>query len=98
QSVCTIQSNSILQAKGRSYSVSELCQGEEHGLSFENGTAWTIYLSPRDYHRIHAPDTCRLRSVRWFPGARYSVAPNVLARRMVLPINERAVLRLETER
>lgn len=96
QSVCSIRSNSIVQAKGRSYSLSELCAGAEHGLSFEGGTAWTIYLSPRDYHRIHAPETCTLRSVRWLPGARYSVAPKVLARRQVLSINERAVLRLET--
>jgi phosphatidylserine decarboxylase len=98
QSVCTIESGSILQAKGRPYSVAELCAGEERDLALEGGTAWTIYLSPRDYHRIHAPETCRLRRVRWIPGARHSVAPAVLARRMVLPINERAVLRLDTER
>jgi phosphatidylserine decarboxylase len=98
QSVCAIESQSILQAKGRSYSVAELCAGAEHGLDLEGGTAWTIYLSPRDYHRIHAPETCRLKSARWLPGTRYSVAPDVLARRMVLPINERAVLRLETAR
>jgi phosphatidylserine decarboxylase len=98
QSVCSIESNTILQAKGRPYSLADLCAGAERGRSFDGGTAWTIYLSPRDYHRIHAPETCRLRSVRWIPGARYSVAPGVLARRMVLPINERAVLELETER
>jgi phosphatidylserine decarboxylase len=98
QSVCTIESNSIVQAKGRSYSVAELCAGLESGLALDGGTAWTIYLSPRDYHRIHAPDECRLTTVRWFPGSRYSVAPRVLARRLVLPINERAVLRLETAR
>jgi phosphatidylserine decarboxylase len=97
QSVCTIASGSILQAKGRSYSVSELCAGEDRDLALEGGTAWTIYLSPRDYHRIHAPETCALRRVRWIPGARHSVAPSVLARRMVLPINERAVLRLDTQ-
>jgi phosphatidylserine decarboxylase len=97
QSVCTVESGSILQAKGRSYSLADLCAGAERGLALEGGTAWTIYLSPRDYHRIHAPETCRLRSVHWLPGARFSVAPRVLARRLVLPINERAILRLDTE-
>jgi phosphatidylserine decarboxylase len=96
--VCEIRSGELLQAKGRSYSLAELCRGEEHGLALEGGSAWTIYLSPRDYHRIHAPEACTLTSVRWFPGARFSVAPRVLARRTVLPINERAILRLESAR
>jgi len=57
-----------------------------------------VYLSPADYHRIHAPDDVRLEELRWIAGARYSVAPKVLARRTVLPVNERVVLRLQSPR
>ncbi|MCH2107102.1 MAG: phosphatidylserine decarboxylase, partial [Planctomycetes bacterium] len=67
-------------------------------IELEGGFAWTIYLSPRDYHRIHSPETARLTETAHLPGARHSVAPKVLARREVLSINERVVLRLETER
>ena len=48
--------------------------------------------------RIHAPEAGRLVEARWAPGARFSVAPAVLAQRTVLSINERCVLRLETDR
>lgn len=98
QTACRVTSGQVLQAKGRSYSLSELLCGLSEGVDLEGGFAWTIYLSPRDYHRIHAPEECRLTRVEWFPGSRYSVAPKVLARRNVLSINERAVLALETAR
>lgn len=92
-----VDSGSILQAKGRSYSVRELLAGADHDVDLEGGHAWTIYLSPRDYHRVHSPVEARLSEVRWAAGARFSVAPKVLvARQKVLSINERAVLRLET--
>jgi len=93
-----IEEGSVLQAKGRPYPLRELLAGVGEDLDLEGGRAWTIYLSPRDYHRIHAPEAGRLVEARWVGGARYSVAPKVLARRLVLPVNERAVLRLECER
>jgi phosphatidylserine decarboxylase len=96
QTACPIERGQILQAKGRSYALGEFLGGVSAGIELEGGFAWTIYLSPRDYHRIHTPEECRLSRVEWFPGARYSVAPKVLERRAVLSINERAVLRLET--
>lgn len=96
QTACKIERGQILQAKGRAYALAELLRGVSDGVELEGGYAWTIYLSPRDYHRIHAPDECALSRIEWFPGARYSVAPAVLERRAVLSINERAVLRLET--
>ncbi len=90
-----IEAGTLLQAKGRKYSVSELLDGLEQGHELEGGQALTIYLSPRDYHRVHAPGTARLRRVRWSDGGRHSVNPNVLARRdRVLSTNERAVLEL----
>jgi phosphatidylserine decarboxylase len=97
QTVGPIEGGSTLQAKGRSYSVRDLLGPVADALDLERGTAWTLYLSPKDYHRIHAPEACTLRAAHWIQGARYSVAPKVLDRRLVLPINERVALLLQTE-
>ncbi len=96
--LCPIDRGTLLQAKGRTYPLAELLGSAADAEGCEGGLAWTIYLSPRDYHRVHAPETCELASVRRIPGARYSVAPAVLDARLVLPVNERAVFRLETAR
>jgi len=98
QAVGPVHEGSTLQAKGRGYGVRELLAGVGADVELEGGHAWTVYLSPRDYHRIHAPEDCALEEVAWVPGTRYSVAPKVLDRRDVLAVNERVVLRLETER
>ena len=98
QSLCPIERGTVLQAKGRSYSVAEMLGATGAGVELEGGFAWTIYLSPRDYHRIHAPEGCELAAAEWIDGDRFSVAPKVLARRRVLDVNERCVLKLETNR
>lgn len=99
QSIDRIEAGQVLQAKGRPYPIEELMGPAGEGIDFEGGTAWTVYLSPKDYHRIHSPETCRLTHAAWMDGARYSVAPKVLSKRpKVLSINERCALRLETER
>lgn len=86
-----------LQAKGRTYALRDLRGGIGDDVDWSGGHQWTLYLSPRDYHRIHAPAACTLTDVRFVRGHLYSVQPKVLARRAVLDVNERAVLRLETE-
>ncbi|MCC7012659.1 MAG: phosphatidylserine decarboxylase [Planctomycetes bacterium] len=97
QSIDEIHADTILQAKGRPYSVRELLGPVGTEVELEGGTAWTIYLSPRDYHRVHTPVAGRLVEAVWLPGARYSVAPKVLAARAkVFSINERCVMRIET--
>jgi phosphatidylserine decarboxylase len=97
QDLSCIRGDTILQAKGMDYSVRELLAGVGDDLDLEGGHAWTLYLSPRDYHRVHAPETCRLTEVRWVPGSFYSVRPSILAKKpRVFAQNERAVLRLET--
>lgn len=97
--VCTIEPDQqVLEAKGRRYSARQLLAGIGEDVDLEGGIAWTIYLGPKDYHRIHAPLDVRVTWARWVGGARLSVAPKVLARRTVLPVNERCVLRLESER
>ncbi len=66
----------ILQAKGHDYSALALLGGDA-GLAaqFEGGHFATLYLSPRDYHRIHMPGFGRLRRMLHVPGALYSVNP-----------------------
>jgi phosphatidylserine decarboxylase len=97
QAVGRVEEGTVLQAKGRGYAVRELLAGVGAELDLEGAWVWTLYLSPRDYHRIHAPEDVRLSELRWVGGARHSVAPSVLARRPVLAVNERCVLRLESE-
>lgn len=99
QSIDAIERDTILQAKGRPYSVRELLGPVGTDVALEGGTAWTIYLSPRDYHRVHTPVAGRLVEAVWLPGARFSVAPKVLAARpKVFSINERCVMRIESTR
>ena len=94
----SVREGTLLQAKGSAYTIGDLLAGVGDDRSLEGATAWTIYLSPRDYHRVHAPLAARLGAVRWVPGDRRSVAPQVVAARpRVFATNERAVLRLETD-
>ncbi|MGL6070269.1 archaetidylserine decarboxylase [Craterilacuibacter sp.] len=71
-----IESGQIFQAKGRSYSTSALLAGDAKlAQQFEHGQFATIYLSPRDYHRIHMPCAGRLLQMTYVPGELYSVNP-----------------------
>lgn len=69
-----IEELSILQAKGRHYSVESLlaCSPDE-AKDFVNGCFATIYLSPRDYHRVHMPIAGSLRKTTYIPGKLFSV-------------------------
>ena len=96
QSIGAVESGGVLQAKGRAYPIGELLADEAAAARCDGGFAWTIYLSPRDYHRVHVPEACSLESFRRVPGSRFSVAPGVLDRRLVLPVNERAVFELRS--
>ncbi len=97
-SVCRATESQILQVKDVHYSVSELLGCASADDAWLDATVWTVYLSPRDYHRIHAPEACTLKAVHWVNGAFYSVQPERIRRRKVLSVNERVVLELETER
>ncbi len=67
----------IFQAKGHHYSSTALLGGDaELAASFQNGSFATLYLSPRDYHRIHMPCAGRLHSMVYVPGALFSVNPS----------------------
>jgi phosphatidylserine decarboxylase len=62
-----------LLVKGRPYRVGELVGSEEEARRYAGGLACVIYLSPRDYHRVHAPIDGTLRSIRSLPGDYYPV-------------------------
>ena len=92
-----IAGGQLLQAKGRRYAVADLLGDEEFAATFTGGAFLTVYLAPRDYHRVHAPCDARLRSTLAIPGRLFSVnavteqhVPRLFAR------NERLVLRLQT--
>lgn len=66
----------IIQAKGRDFSVTELLGGDEVlAEKFAHGVFATLYLSPRDYHRVHMPYAGTLRRMLHIPGRLFSVNP-----------------------
>lgn len=70
-----IERNSLLQAKGRYFSLDALLGNHEDAKKFENGHYATIYLAPIDYHRVHMPLAGTLNHLRYIPGDLFSVNP-----------------------
>lgn len=71
-----IERDNIFQAKGHSYTTTALVGGDaELAAQFTDGNFATLYLSPRDYHRIHMPCAGRLRRMIHVPGELFSVNP-----------------------
>ncbi|MGL6041412.1 MAG: archaetidylserine decarboxylase [Deefgea sp.] len=71
-----IEKNQIYQAKGKYFTTKALLGGDgELAKKFENGLFATIYLSPKDYHRIHMPCRGRLLEMSYVPGELFSVNP-----------------------
>ena len=94
-----IERDQIFQAKGHSYSTTALVGGDQAlAAQFENGSFATLYLSPRDYHRIHMPCAGRLTRMIYVPGALFSVNPTT-ARGVpgLFARNERVVCVFESE-
>ncbi|WP_262965022.1 archaetidylserine decarboxylase [Methylobacter psychrophilus] len=94
-----ITNGKIFQAKGKSYTATDLLGGSvERAEPFNNGVFTTIYLSPKDYHRLHMPLTGTLREMVHIPGRLFSVntattnsVPGLFAR------NERVVALFDTD-
>jgi phosphatidylserine decarboxylase len=71
-----IAGDQIFQAKGHSYSTTALVGGDATlAAQFQDGSFATLYLSPRDYHRIHMPCDGNLRRMIYVPGDLFSVNP-----------------------
>ncbi len=87
----------LVQAKGIDYPVAALLGDEGLARRFEGGPFATIYLSPRDYHRIHFPLGGRVTGYRYVPGRRWPVtAAAVRTVPGLFTVNERLVTLLET--
>ncbi len=72
-----IDEDAVFQAKGHAFSVTALLGGDRlRAKLFRNGSFATVYLSPRDYHRVHMPLTGTLRETVYVPGRLFSVAPH----------------------
>ena len=96
----TIAGDRILQAKGHDYTTTALLGGDaELAARFDGGHFATLYLSPRDYHRIHMPAAGRLLRMIHVPGSLFSVNPRtVRAVPGLFARNERVVCLFEGER
>jgi phosphatidylserine decarboxylase len=94
-----IKDDQLLQAKNHGYSLFDLLGGDASlANSFKDGAFATIYLSPKDYHRVHMPVTGILRKMIFVPGKLFSVnqttannVPNLFAR------NERVICIFDTD-
>ena len=93
-----IEAGNIFQAKGQSFSVEKLIADPQLAEPFKNGEFATVYLSPKDYHRVHMPFAGTLTETLYVPGELFSVnqttaenIPGLFAR------NERMVCLFDTE-
>lgn len=93
-----IESGEVFQAKGQSFSVEKLIADPQLAEPFKHGEFATVYLSPRDYHRVHMPFAGTLTETLYVPGELFSVnqttaenIPGLFAR------NERMVCLFDTE-
>ena len=90
--------DTILQAKGIDYTAEDLLGSAERAERFADGHFITVYLSPRDYHRVHAPIAGRVVEEVRVPGRLFSVSANTtLAVPRLFARNERMVAIIETD-
>lgn len=88
----------IFQAKGRSFTAAELLGDTGAAEAFEDGVFATVYLSPRDYHRVHMPWTGQLRETVHVPGRLFSVGTSAVASvPRLFARNERLVCHFDTD-
>ncbi|MBD9468269.1 archaetidylserine decarboxylase [Pseudoxanthomonas sp. PXM01] len=93
-----IEDGRIFQAKGQSFTAAELLGDAEAAKPFHNGLFATVYLSPRDYHRVHMPWTGTLRETVHVPGRLFSVGTDAVANvPRLFARNERLVCHFDTD-
>ena len=96
-SVGTIRDATAVQAKGRSYSVAALLGDPAEAPVYEGGRFVTLYLSPRHYHRVHAPVGGTIAVARHVPGRLFPVnAPSVAYVQDLFARNERVLCQIES--
>jgi phosphatidylserine decarboxylase len=93
-----IQDGRIFQAKGQSFTAAELLGDAAAAAPFANGLYATVYLSPRDYHRVHMPWSGTLRETVHVPGRLFSVGPDAVRHvPRLFARNERLVCHFDTD-
>ncbi len=93
-----IEGGALLQAKGIRYPLAALLQDQDAAERFGHGAYHTVYLSPRDYHRVHFPASGDVVAARYVPGTLFPVNRAGVERVPGLfTINERVVTYLDTE-
>ena len=91
-----VERDTLVQAKGRTYSLAALLGSTALADRFEGGTYTTLYLSPKDYHRIHVPMAGAITSATYIPGELWPVnAAAVTHVADLFAVNERIVIMLE---
>jgi phosphatidylserine decarboxylase len=92
----SITGGRLIQAKGRDYTAADLLVDAAEAQRFEGGTFLTIYLSPRHYHRLHAPCGGTIPFARYVPGALLPVnAAAVMHIAALFPRNERVICTID---
>ena len=93
-----IEGGRIFQAKGRSFTAAELLADEAAAAPYDGGLFATVYLSPKDYHRVHMPWNGRLLRTVHVPGRLFSVGPAAVAQvPRLFARNERLVCHFATD-
>ena len=93
-----IEGGRIFQAKGRSFTAAELLADEAAAAPYDGGLFATVYLSPKDYHRVHRPWNGRLLRTVHVPGRLFSVGPAAVAHvPRLFARNERLVCHFATD-
>ena len=93
----TTEDGQLVQAKGIDYSLAQLLGDADAARTYAGGAFTTIYLSPRDYHRIHAPLEGDITGWSYLPGEFWPVNPaSVASKRALFAVNERLVTYLST--
>ncbi|MGO4259285.1 archaetidylserine decarboxylase [Lysobacter sp. TAB13] len=94
-----IRAGDIFQAKGQSFTATELLGGDAAAAApFNDGVFATVYLSPKDYHRVHMPWAGTLRETVHVPGRLFSVGPDAVRNvPRLFARNERLVCHFDTE-
>ena len=88
----------VFQAKGHGFTTAELLADEITARAFDGGLYATVYLSPKDYHRVHMPWTGKLRETVHVPGRLFSVGPDAVGTvSRLFARNERLVCHFDTD-
>ena len=93
-----VSNNTIINAKGKGFTLEQLLVDKEMASQFANSNFSVLYLAPSDYHRIHMPLDGKLKSMRYIPGELFSVNPHIVnSIPDVFARNERVVATFDTQ-